>query len=164
MPALPPMRSRHTPRLPGYDYTQSGLYFVTVVTAKREYSFGEIRDEMMQRNLCGDLVSEAWLELPSHFSGLSVLDFVVMPNHVHGIFVFDNVPHDLSTIIGGFKSGITRRINTLRDTPGESVWQRSYYDRIVRSEAELIRIQEYIAANPIKWAIDSENPLSRKLR
>jgi len=154
------MRSRHTPRLPGYDYTQSGAYFVTLVTAKRECSFGEIQNEIMQRNPCGEIVSEDWLALPAHFQGLSVLDFVIMPNHVHGILIFDGLSPNLSTIMGGFKSGITRRINSLRATPGECVWQRSYHDRIIRSEAELIRIQEYIAANPLKWAVDSENPTS----
>lgn len=166
MSPLPPMRSRHTPRLSGYDYRQSGMYFVTVVTAKRECLFGDIIDAAMQPNVYGTIATEDWWALSDHFGALTVADFVVMPNHVHGVLLLEGTPPtvSLSVILGAFKSGITRRINLLRETPGATVWQRSFHDRIIRSEGELIRIQEYIAANPLKWALDSENPVNVKPR
>jgi REP element-mobilizing transposase RayT len=95
--------------------------------------------------------------------------FVVMPNHLHGIVAIDQAVHpvgpkpltrgrSLGSFINGFKAATTRRLNELRGTPGRAVWQRNYYEHIVRGEDELNRIREYIALNPATWAVDRENP------
>ena len=96
-----------------------------------------------------------------------------MPNHLHGILMIvgatpaspctSAIPRgpasrSISAVVGSFKSSVTRRINTLRNTPGAPVWQRNFYDRVVRSESELTRIREYIATNPARWMDDPENP------
>ncbi|MCP4653424.1 MAG: transposase [Candidatus Omnitrophica bacterium] len=101
-------------------------------------------------------------------------DHVIMPNHIHGIVIIQNniikgrqpsAPTDkinqkqsLSLFVAGFKSSVTKRINTLRNTPGNPVWQRSFYDHIIRNKTSLNKIREYITNNPINWQFDVENP------
>jgi REP element-mobilizing transposase RayT len=87
-----------------------------------------------------------------------------MPNHIHGLLTI-NAPSvsggtsaSLIAVIAGFKAGVSRRVNALRNTLGRQVWQRSYYDRVVRDERELIAYQRYIADNPLRWDLDTENP------
>ena len=98
--------------------------------------------------------------------------FIVMPNHIHGIIIRRGtarraptverfgkpVAGSLPTLVRAYKSAVTQGINTLRRTPGDSVWQENYYEHIVRSEAELNRIREYIATNPMRWGSDRYNP------
>ena len=165
MSSMPPMRSRHTPRLQGHDYSQPGTYFITICAVNRECIFGEVIEEHVQCNMLGDIVAQDWVALPQHFSSVAISDYVVMPNHMHGILTLDapTVSEDksrsLSVIMGSFKSGVSRRINVLRDTPGTDIWQRSFHDRLVRSERELFQFQKYIAGNPLRWALDVENPV-----
>lgn len=161
MNIYPSQRARRTPRLDGYDYSQAGLYFITICTKNRESLFGAVVNEAMQRNQYGEIVAEEWLLLPQRYAIVSVADFVVMPNHFHSVLEISQRPEvtiPLSMVVGSFKSGIARRINLLRARPGQTVWQRSFHDRIVHNEDELIRIQQYIANNPLRWALDEENP------
>jgi REP element-mobilizing transposase RayT len=162
-------------RLRGYDYTQVGFYFVTICVQDRVCLFGEINDGVMQLNSLGALVEQAWQDLPNHYPHVELDQFVIMPNHIHGIIVLtvgagfkpaqssDTTPaptkrHGLPEIVRAFKSFSARRINEIRQTPGISVWQRNYYEHIIRDDADYQRIAEYVMNNPAKWQEDSLHP------
>jgi REP element-mobilizing transposase RayT len=173
----PDIHHRHSIRLREYDYAQNGAYFVTVCTFQRECLFGEVgagskpaREWGMHTNEVGKLVEMTWHDLPNHNRNIVLDAFVVMPNHVHGILVIDGVgaglelraglepAPTLSELVRQFKTFSARRINRLRDNPCCPVWQRNYYERVIRNEQELARARGYIANNPLKWALDKENP------
>ncbi|HOK59079.1 MAG TPA: hypothetical protein PKZ07_19890 [Sedimentisphaerales bacterium] len=163
---------RHSIRLKGYDYSLSGAYFVTICMYDRACLFGAVVDGDMRLNDAGRVVYDVWNDLPNHYGYVELDAFVVMPNHVHGIIVIvgaglkpaptESKPaptrHGLPEIIRGFKTFSSRRINELRGTPGMPVWQRNYYEHIIRNEESLHRIRSYIANNPIRWYLDQENP------
>ncbi len=173
--------ARKLPRLEGYDYAQNGAYFVTICTHNREMLFGEIVDGNMQLNKAGEIVLNCWNDLAQHYSEAEYDAFVIMPNHIHGIVVLVGdgrvsdpslqetfrptpkppqpsykKPRGLPQIIGSFKSFSARRINEKRDMPGVSVWQSSYYDHIIRDEADLNIRRQYILNNPSRWQEDVE--------
>jgi REP element-mobilizing transposase RayT len=176
MPYDPNKHHRRSIRLKGYDYTQAGAYFVTIVTQDRECLFGEVVEGEMRVNPFGEIVAWAWNDLPNHNPHVELDAFVVMPNHVHGIvLIVDDLVgagsepaptmamvttrrHGLPEIVRQFKTFSARRINALRGTPGATVWQRNYYEHIIRNEASLNRIREYILTNPLRWHLDVENP------
>jgi putative transposase len=163
-------------RLQGYDYAQAGAYFVTICTQNRECFFGEIVDGEMQLSEIGKVAEECWRAIPNHFSNVALDVFVVMPNHVHGVVMITTVgrgtacrapttdrfghpvANSLPTVIRSFKSAVTRRISTLLNTTGISVWQRNYYEHVIRNEEELLSLRRYIVDNPLQWALDRENP------
>lgn len=158
---------RRSIRLPEYDYAQPGAYFVTIVTHDREFLLGTVAGCEVQLNNCGEAVRHAWLELPQHYPCVCLDEFVVMPNHVHGIVVIGSAPnasrrHRLSEIVRGFKTFASRRVNGIRATPGVPVWQRNYYEHIVRDNPEFDRVRAYVAANPARWSSDYENPARRR--
>jgi REP element-mobilizing transposase RayT len=170
-------RNRHSVRLPDYDYSQPGAYFVTICTKDRRNLFGGVVNEEMCLSRFGGVVKACWEDLPRHFAEVDVNEFVVMPNYIHGIVVLVDgmgtacrahtteryarpVTGSLPTIIRSFKSAATKRINEIRRTPGQPVWQRNYYEHVVRTEEEMNRIREYIAGNPATWHDDVENPAS----
>ena len=159
---------RRTIRLAGYDYTHPGAYFLTIDTWQYECLFGEIVNSMMILNEMGELVSEEWLKTPEIRREIQLDVFQIMPNHLHGIIIINDVgahgraplpngsqpirqPHSLGSFVAGFKSVTTKRINIFRDTPGAPVWQRNYYEHVIRSEDELEHIRQYILANPLNW-------------
>ena len=177
----PERHHRRSIRLKGYDYSQPGTYFITICAHDRACLFGEVVDGEMRLNEYGHIVRRCWEEIPLHFPHAELDTFVVMPNHVHGIVILTvgarhdvgarhavplphteqfgkPVPGSIPTIVRSFKSATTRHINALRGTPGAPVWQRNYYEHIVRNEESLNRIREYILTNPIRWAMDWENP------
>jgi REP element-mobilizing transposase RayT len=165
-------------RLPGFDYGQPGAYFVTLCTRHRECLFGEVVNEEIQMNSLGQAVASCWNDLENHYGHVDLDAFVVMPNHVHGIIVltqgtlatvgagFKPAPttpdiakrHGLPEIVRAFKTFPSRGINQLRGTPGQPVWQRNYYEHVIRNEAELDRVRQYVHGNPGKWLEDTENP------
>jgi putative transposase len=166
---------RRSIRLQSYDYGQDGAYFVTICTHERACLFGTVADGEMVLNTCGCLVEEDWNNLPVWRENVELDAFVVMPNHLHGIVVIQNdrtngvgtinraptgkfgtmAAGSLSSIVAAYKAGVTRRVNQLRGTPSAPVWQRNYYEHIVRDEADLGRIRSYIEANPSRWREDS---------
>ena len=172
-----PCPNRRSIRLKGYDYSQPGAYFITVVTQDRAHVFGEVVDGQMRLNEAGRMVQADWQRTAEIRPRVDLDAFVVMPNHVHGIIVLtagcrgtlqrapthtvgqfgkptsDSVP----TIVRLFKSATTCRINEMRGTPGAPVWQRNYYEHIIRDDAALQRIREYVASNPVQWDLDREN-------
>ncbi len=167
------VRRRTSLRLPGYDYTRPGGYYVTIVTKDRIPLFGRVVDGEMILNDLGRIVVDAWNDLPNHYPHVLLDAFIVMPDHVHGIVVLtdgqdrgmerarrarrdsrgDRGPrrHGLPEIVRAFKSFSARRINERRGTPGVSVWQRGYYDRILRTAADWRSARWYIATNPQRW-------------
>ena len=166
---------RRSIRLPRFDYTQQGAYFVTVCTRNRSCLFGEIVNGEMRLNDIGRVAHRMWEEIPTHFPQVGIDAWVVMPNHIHGVIVIAGPPveathasplqrpagppkRSIGAIVGSYKSAVSKRINAMRGTPGAPVWQRNYYDHIIRNEAALNRIRQYIADNPARWAEDPENP------
>ncbi|MBI2934295.1 MAG: transposase [Chloroflexi bacterium] len=164
MPGFPIRRSL---RLKEYDYSQSGAYFVTLCTYERESLFRRIVDYEMKMNAYGVIADECWRDLPSHYPGVSLDVVVVMPNHLHGIVWLSDEQKDeartdaartkqiaLPEVIRGFKTFSARKLNEMRQTRGVPVWQRNYYEHVVRDEPDLTAIREYIVNNPAKWAED----------
>ncbi len=166
---------RRSIRLQGYDYTQNGAYFVTICTAQRECLFGNINDtgEMLP-NATGKLIEEHWLAIPNHFPFVELDTFMVMPNHIHGILMlFSDASKNpevrfgkpaagsLGMIIGNFKASASRNINRLNPPALTPLWQKNYYDEIIRNEKMLNAIRSYIEANPANWASDENNLIGR---
>ena len=179
---------RRSIRLHGYDYRQGGAYFVTVCVARlvrRNSIFGRVEnpsedesERRMQLNSYGRHAQECWLILPQHFAALELDEFVVMPNHFHGIVVLPaqdetSSAHahrsqfaqaqagSLGTIIGQWKIRVTQRIQKFRrenGLPPVVVWQKNYYERIIRNERELEATRSYILQNPQNWLHDENNP------
>jgi REP element-mobilizing transposase RayT len=159
-------------RLKDYDYAQEGAYFVTICSQNRIHFFGEMVDGAMRLNAAGEIAQACWQAIPTHFPQVELDVFVVMPNHVHGIIMIveaasnvgarhasplqANKPKSgsISAIVGSFKFAAARRINILNGTSSVPIWQRSFYDHIVRDEHELNRLGEYIVYNPSKWDED----------
>lgn len=180
----PEKHHRRSIRLKGYDYTRAGWYFITICVQNRECLFGAIRNGEMVLNDYGKIVEFTWFDLPNHNAHVILDEFGIMPNHVHGIIVLDDIHvgagsepaptehapttdtaatesrppiirHGLPEIVRQFKTFSARRINQKRQTPGVSVWQRNYYEHIIRTETDLQRIREYIQTNPARWREDS---------
>ncbi|HEX8235003.1 MAG TPA: transposase [Abditibacteriaceae bacterium] len=187
---------RRSIRLAGYEYSQAGAYFVTICTHQKRPVFGRVVDDGMQRNVYGEMVRDCWLAISDHFPHVVVDEWIVMPNHMHGIVVitddtqpkspvgagFPRPPHEshpesnsaqsragkprpyeatLGQIVGYFKYQSTKRINQYRaerDLPPVRVWQRNYYERIIRDETELNDTRRYIIENPANWATDENHP------
>ena len=194
-------------RLRGHDYSQPGAYFVTICTSSRQNFFGEIADCQMRLNIAGIFAERCWQEIPKHFSTVGLDEFVIMPNHVHGLIIINHenttpvevqhtptpvevqhaptpvevqyieplrnvnfqrnvkpkqkagyqhvIPGSVGAIIRCFKSAVTRWFH--ENTQIKTVWQRNFYDHIVRDESELYRIRLYIQQNPSKWSSDRQN-------
>lgn len=156
-------------RLSNYDYSQPGIYFVTICIKNREELFGSIINECMVLNNIGVIVQDVWVNLPRHYHNIILDTWIIMPNHVHGIVIINDlldvgtglkpVPtkgYSLSEIIRGFKTFSSRQINQLIND-FLFRWQRSFYDRIIRNEEELFNIREYIKNNPGNWIRDRNN-------
>jgi len=175
------VQGRRSIRLKGYDYSRAGAYFVTICTHQRQCLFGDIVDGDMRLNALGEIARQCWLAIPDHFPHARLDEFVIMPNHVHGIiWIVDDVradaanvvgaknfsplqnqyPHGTSKTIGsivrGFKIGVTKWARQHANV--HTVWQRNYYEHIIRDEKSLNRIRQYIMSNPMRWHLDRENP------
>ncbi len=172
----PDSHHRRSIRLKEYDYSQPGAYFITICTKNRECLFGEIVDGGMELNDLCKIVVECWEDLPNHYPYIELDTFVIMPNHIHGIIVrYDDVGaglkpaptkkrHGLHEIIRALKTFSSRRINLIRNTVGTPVWQRNYYEHIIRNEKSLFEIRQYIINNALLWADDEENPNNISIR
>jgi REP element-mobilizing transposase RayT len=161
----PTGRHRRSIRLAGHDYAQPGTYFVTVVCRERALLLEDPGFRLA--------VEAGWCWLADRYEYLHLDEYVVMPNHLHGLVVIGDTCRGgsrtaptarvkrkpLGRLIGAFKTVSTKRINELRGTPGATVWQRNYYEHIIRDEEELNRVRQYIADNPARWQQDPENPV-----
>ena len=164
--------NRQSIRLKEYDYTQQGLYFVTICTIERLMMFGDVRGGKMELNFCGEIVRDEWLKTPVVRKYVELDEFVVMPNHFHGILKItvgatrrvapttENsrgpIRGSIGAIVGQFKSAVTKRINELNQSR-RFIWQRNYYEHVIRDENDLNRIRQYISDNPMNWETDRNN-------
>jgi putative transposase len=158
----PELHHRRSIRLKGYDYSTTGAYFITICTHEREQLFGDILDRTMVLNELGHIAQLHWQKLERHHATLILDRSVVMPNHLHGIMILDSsieASKSISEIIGSFKTFSARAINKIRKSKGVPVWQRNYYERIIRTEAELDYVRQYIVNNPINWQTDLNNKI-----
>ena len=170
----PETHDRRSIRLKGYDYSQAGAYFVTLVARDRSCLFGSVVDGVVRLNDAGRLVRDLWEWLAARYPYVTLDEYVVMPSHLHGIIAIANqcrggsrtaqtLPRrqPLGRMIGAFKTVSTKRLNLARETPGRKVWQRNYYERVIRNDEELTAIREYIVNNPVRWELDKYNPETR---
>jgi REP element-mobilizing transposase RayT len=172
----PQKHHRRSVRLKRYDYTQAGAYFITMVTYQRELLFGEIMDGEMRLSPMGQIAEEHWCAIPEHFPQVVLGTYVIMPNHVHGIIIIQpvgatqwvaptttaNGPKrgSIGAIIGAYKMSVTRRIQ--KELNETAIWQRNYYEHVIRNDEDHNRIHLYIEANIDNWAMDDENPVKSK--
>jgi putative transposase len=181
----PNKHHRRSTGLKGYDYTSAGAYFITICTFQRECLFGEIVHGEMKLNDFGQVAMDCWQAIPDHFDRVILDAFVIMPNHIHGILVIPDdgrgialqcpykftqhhnkstfgkmVQGSIPTIVRSFKSATTKQINILRNAIGTPVWQRNYYDHIIRDEASLNHIRRYVQTNPAVWQGDQLHPVN----
>ncbi len=170
------IRGRRSIRIKGYDYGRDGAYFVTVCTKEKRHLFGRIVGSKMYCSSLGRVVENCWLQIPIHFPFVELGEWIVMPNHVHGVLIFDKKSRrdakscvhpfgegeisnlfgpqsqNLASIVRGFKVGVTKYARKYTDV--YEVWQSRFYDRVIRDECELFFISEYIESNPKNWGKD----------
>ena len=200
----PRIHHRRSIRLPGYDYSQEGAYFVTTCVQDRECLFGAIQDDQMNLNDCGKIVDQWWHHLPIRFDTVELDAAIIMPNHFHGIIIIHPDPDAISassltsyagrgavfapnhtsmtggSVAGGsmaggetpplrgrpglgqivayFKYQTTKMINQWRNAPGQKVWQRNYYEHIIRNDSSFEQLRHYICHNPQQWITDQLHP------
>ncbi len=152
------MFDRKLNRMRGFDYSSSGAYFITICIYRRLPLLGDIVNGNMILNRAGEMIKSVWDEMPAFYPGIGTDEFIVMPDHIHGIINIDSGSFSLPDIIKRYKSLTTRRyIHEVNENgwPGffRKLWHRSYYDRIIRDHDELIRIREYIIKNPSRWEL-----------
>jgi putative transposase len=164
---------RSSIRLKGYDYSQTGAYFVTVCVQDKRCLLGNVEDDGVVLSPVGKFVYQCLNQIPDHFDSAELDEVVIMPNHIHVIFIINNdnvgAIHELPLqkqrrkmlipkIVGWFKMNSAKRANLILQKTGQRFWQRNYYEHIIRKDGELNRIREYILHNPIQWKYDRENP------
>jgi len=172
----PKIHHRRSIRLPWYDYSQDGWYYVTLCVLGKKCILGKFTDGQIQLYQYGRIVEDCWKWLAKQYHYVHLDQYVVMPNHLHGIIIIrtdgscrrggsrtaptKDVPKykPLSRLVGAFKTVSTKQVNLIRNTPGHKLWQRNYYEHIIRDEEELYNIRQYIAENPANWQKDEENP------
>ena len=170
----PDKHHRRSIRLKEYDYSQSALYFVTICAQNRACLFGEIHLGKMHLNSAGEMIHRWWNTLPDKFPAIAIDEFVIMPNHFHGIIIITDTTvgadmglvrmgANLATVVQWFKTMTTneyiRGVKNLGWQPfNKRLWQRNYYDHIIRNQESLQHIQEYIHTNPLKWEEDQLHP------
>ena len=153
--------NRRSIRLKGYNYSGPGAYYVTICTYVPLPVFGQISENVLIASPWGEIAYDCWSKIPERWSAVKLDEFVIMPNHMHGILVFTNevsATTSLGNVVNWYKASATKAILRLEGNREVRVWQRNYYEHIVRDDKDLLRIQEYIAANPYKWADDEYNP------
>ena len=188
----PQTHHRRSIRLPNYDYTQIGAYYITIVTHDREMLFGEVINREMNLSNLGQIAQREWERLPQRFKHIELGAFVIMPDHVHGIIIIRHccrgtadyarqddpqgsrraptgetvtteqfgkpVSGSIPTIVRSYKSSVALRINYARPGDSTPVWQRNYYEHIIRNEQDMQAKWDYIESNPANWENDDENP------
>jgi putative transposase len=149
-------------RRPHYDYSIDGLYFVTLCTANRELFFGNILNGKLMLSDLGQIANVCWKTIPDHFPNVFLDEYIIMPNHIHGIVIIDNPARmgtSLGVIVGSFKSACTKIINKIQQKYFFK-WQRGYHDRIILDDLSLNKAREYIRYNPTRWSKDKNNPVN----
>jgi putative transposase len=177
---------RRSVRLKGYDYSLAGAYFVTICTWNKECLFGKIVDGFVRLSPMGEIAQNSWLKIPDYFANVQLDEFIIMPNHIHGIVILSqnhsaepdhrrglinqtptrtghkwilmqNPKPTLGKILRQYKARTSKLIHDRGHA--EFRWQRNYYERVVRDDPEMHRVREYITGNPAGWLEDEENPV-----
>ena len=169
--------NRKSIRLKNYNYSKNGTYYVTVCADNRKCIFGDVRNGKIILNEYGKITDKWCNEIPKHFTCVELDEYIIMPNHLHVTIVIvgagsprpdtdtftqtnnkgrGNRAPTLGQIVAYFKYGATKQINTTRNTPGARIWQRNYYDHVIRDEISLNKIRKYIIDNPVNWEQDEE--------
>ncbi|GHT17738.1 hypothetical protein FACS189429_2510 [Bacteroidia bacterium] len=181
----PEIHHRRSVRLRNYDYSGRGLYYITICVQNRVCLFGNVVDQQMILNQFGQIAFDCWQEITTHYPDTKLHDFVIMPNHIHGIIEitandddvctvgvenfqplpvppkrneFQHViPRSIGAIVRGFKIGVTKQIRTKNLLPMQthSIWQRNMWEHIVRDFSDYARIADYINNNPANWQSDN---------
>jgi putative transposase len=181
----PEIPQRQSIRLKEYDYSQHGAYFITICAQNRECLFGEIMNGNLKLNQFGIIASDEWTKLSKKFANLEIDEFIIMPNHVHGILILNHTvgaplagalvnignylnrapardaPTIIGNIVGTYKSLVANTCLKIFKSNNKSMgklWQRNYYEHVIRNEKSLEQIREYIINNPINWQKDELNP------
>jgi putative transposase len=174
-------------RLSNFDYASAGAYFITICAHERRLLFGEIFGDVLVPSKIGSIVNDCWAAIPRHFPDVDLDTFVLMPNHLHGILVIRSAPvgvqhagpserrvrhagplqpqrwsppGSIGAIVRSFKSAVTKTCNERQLTNGTPIWQRNYYEHVIRKDEDMNRVRQYIIDNPKNWATDKENPNS----
>ncbi len=178
-------KNRKSQRLANYDYSQNGMYFISICTKNRQELFGEIKDGTMVLNRSGEIVKNNLINISEYQENIFLDVFIVMPNHIHAIIEINyatlgvvgnnmgavgnivGAVHEpplqarrqmlMPKIIGKFKMLSAKEINILLNNSGNPMWQRNYYDHIIRNDEALSKIREYIITNPERWERDRNN-------
>jgi putative transposase len=164
-------------RVKMFDYRTAGYYFVTVCTANRICCLGDCLEDRIILSPLGKIVQDCWEKIGQHNAHVQVDQFVVMPNHVHGILVFNDreisqttrrcsvnsLSGSLASVIGSFKSASTRLGRDMLN-PELSLWQARYYEHVIRTEKALGKIRNYVSNNPVYWYLDELNPNHRNIQ
>lgn len=154
----PELPKRKANRLANYDYSQNGAYFVTICVKDKKpilsrIIFNSIYPNEIQLSKFGTIIANEILNIENRYDNIKVLDYVIMPNHVHLIIKLDNCVHSIGQIIGSFKSISTLKCKQIGYTD-EKLFQRNYYDHIIRNEDDYFTKANYIKNNPEKWLDD----------
>lgn len=178
----PEQHHRRSIRLKGYDYSQEGAYFITICTYNRECLLADVHNGIVRLSRIGEIARQFWLEIPDHFDNIELDEFIIMPNHLHGILNIVSVgnetvgvqhveslrfhqyqkiiPKSIGSIIRSYKASVTR---WCRQNGHEYFrWQRNYFEHVIRNEKSLHQIRQYIINNPLQWQFDNENPINWK--
>ncbi len=170
-------RGRRSIRLSHFDYSSEGAYFITICTENRRTIFGQVVDGFVALTRIGQVLSDEWFIVPGLRPEIVCDEFVIMPNHFHAIVFIQKVeqrpistfstrvgahgnapcvrqPRSIGSFVSGFKGSVTRAARWITSDPNFVVWQRNYYEHIIRNEADLAEKREYIRNNPLKWELD----------
>ena len=163
-------KRRKSLRLAHVDYASSGAYFVTICVKEMKQALGKIDSGQMNLNQLGHIAEQEWSTLPHHYDNVELDEFVIMPNHMHGILWIAGTnsaqeavgaglkpaptQHGLSEIMRGYKTFSARKISKLRNSVSSQFWQRGFYEHIISDEVDLENHRGYVINNPLKWALD----------
>ena len=166
----PKLTARRSIRLPDFDYSRTGQYFVTVCAFEMHCIFGKVENREVRLSRIGEIATELWLEIPHHFHEVAVDPFIVMPNHLHGILTIRRARHavplqeehhaegfrkpvegSVPTIVRSYKSAVTKRVREALGSRKMDVWQSNYFERVMRNGKEFGDASRYILENPLRW-------------
>jgi REP element-mobilizing transposase RayT len=170
---MPVTNFRHkSVRIQGYDYSQPGTYFITICTSQKKMLFGEVTQGIIHLSKLGEIARQELEQVSSKFSRIHL-------DHIHVLITISAsdaaiqtanaeafrhpVPGSIPTVVRAYKAAMTRRAAMRRDNPISEVWQRNYYEHVVRTEREKEQIYAYIVSNPVQWDSDDENPAGHPL-
>ena len=178
----PEKHHRRSIRIKNYDYSKNGYYFITICSKDRECIFGNLNvgallacaQNMIELSNAGKILDKHWNNIPNQFENVILDEYIIMPNHIHGIIIIDkDRAHDkdraqassaptIGKIMRSFKSKSAmeylKHIQNNDFNLSRKIWQRNYYEHIIRDDNELEKIREYIVNNPYKWDEDKDNP------